>query len=150
MIQFGIELEKLPNINNGYIKAKGRVFRSSEARNFCNLIELEARRAAKDFKVIHKKFYFSLTTYWYNPKFYTKKGEINKRAGDIDSFVKFSQDAIMKGVGYDDSLIKQKDIIQMPCEGSYHKIFFLLVSHPIESIKSNDFCLKEKIKNNQT
>lgn len=68
----------------------------------------------KEIKPLEDKEVFKIhvftTIYFPKERFFTKKGLINKRSGDLDNYVKLPIDAIFKGLELDDSLITYHQI----------------------------------------
>lgn len=115
--------DKLPNLNNDYIISNGRRFKNKEACVFEKVYftnYINERFKYKNFDA--SKNYFSLEITWHNPKFYTKKNEINKRGGDIDGVLKFLIDGIFIGINQDDSFLKELLVRQLPTENDRHVI----------------------------
>lgn len=67
--------------------------------------EVEIILKDKSLNYDEKTEYIEIEYYFYLSNFYTKKGLINKKSGDIDNFKKALQDSIFKSLGIDDSAI---------------------------------------------
>ena len=123
MIQIEKKFEKLPNINNSYGTNKGFRFKKPIAVKF----QREWFDSFSRMRGIICDFddscdFLEVTIEWKNPKYFTKKGVLSKRCGDIDSFQKFLLDGVSQGIGFDDSYFKRKTVIQDPSEDEFHHI----------------------------
>lgn len=124
MLQIAFTFDKIPAVNNGYYLARGYRTKKKETIEFMRKIQNEFAKYEIDANA--KDHFFSLEVFWYNPKFYTKKGLLSKGAGDIDGPLKFIIDALFKGIKHDDSMLKRLTVTQLQAQSPEHKIILNL------------------------
>lgn len=117
MIRKKLKFKKVVGTNNGYFIRNGFRAKANNARVFETMFEkaFANENFVADGCVIH------LELKWYNPQYFTKKGTIHSRSGDIDGPLKFIIDGICKGLKVDDSIVKKLTIEQLDNTGDYHE-----------------------------
>lgn len=127
MITRTFDFKKVIGTNNGYFIRNGFRAKNQDASLFEMLFERSLLN--ESFKL--KDEYVCLSIEWLNPNYYTKKGKLHSRCGDIDGPLKFIIDGVCKGLRIDDSCIKDLKIVQLPADGEVHKITVEIDKKPL-------------------
>lgn len=118
MIRKTFRFKTVVGTNNGYFIRNGFRAKANNARVFETVFEKSF--ANEDFHIDGCVVHIDIK--WYNPNYFTKKGTIHSRSGDIDGPLKFIIDGICKGLKIDDSLVKKLTIEQLDNTGDHHEI----------------------------
>lgn len=89
--------------NHIYGRSKFGMYLKKPAKEFKQMIKNTLKGKTLNFDP--SKNYVSLETYFYLKNFYTKKGSINLKAGDVDNFKKILIDAIFEHLGINDAYV---------------------------------------------
>lgn len=72
--------------------------------------------------------------------YYTEKGAVHKRSGDISNTVKVIEDKVFSHVtGFDDYIVKSVVLDEYPCDDDFFAISFHKIPHNLEQLKVNWF-----------
>jgi hypothetical protein len=117
MIQITHKFKKVFGTNNSYMNIKQGKMRIKkpevwEYQKEWAHIGISIRSELKNFDP--NRHYISLTVQWFNPKFFTQKGNVSLTAGDTDGVIKFIKDGLFTGIGINDVYVKRESITQLP------------------------------------
>lgn len=105
---------------------KGRLFEKAVTDHTLNSLKT-LEKFKKAFEKQTKGIKVTVIIYTHRDKFFTKKGTINKRSGDVDNQLKCLLDNIFKVLGIDDSQIVEISAIKKPWAETKTVVYLELV-----------------------